>query len=129
VSLGSFGTPIFPLPPPPQIKKGVGHFFSDILSITLVVSGPPISGAVWFAYAKVLWMVLIVPVRVLDSWCMDVGPVSWGLSNPADVRLIVVLLVVVWPLVSNIPIYTGCGIRSVTYDFVINLFWVKFGKF
>jgi hypothetical protein len=38
---------------------------------------------------------------------MDLVPVSWGLLNPAGVRLIVVLLVVVWPIVSDMPIYDG----------------------
>jgi hypothetical protein len=40
-------------------------------------------------------------------WCMGLRPVSWGLSFPAGVRLIVVLLVVVWPVVSDMPIFDG----------------------
>jgi hypothetical protein len=43
VSLGSFGTPLSPLPPEKTHtkNKGVGAGFLDTLSITLVVSGLP----------------------------------------------------------------------------------------
>jgi hypothetical protein len=47
----------------------------------------------------------IVPVRVQDSWCMGLELVSWDLSIPSGVRLVAVLLVVVWPVASNMPIY------------------------
>ena len=105
MSLGSFGTPLSPLPPlPPKKNKkrsggkkktrewGVLLFFflslSDTLSITLVVSGPSIGGVVclWFIPMCHWLMLLIVPVRVQDSRCMGLGPVSWGLSIPAGVR-------------------------------------------
>jgi hypothetical protein len=52
-------------------------------------------------------MLLIVPVRVQDSRCMGLGLVSWDIWIPAGVRRIVVLLEVVWPIVSNMPIYDG----------------------
>jgi hypothetical protein len=52
-------------------------------------------------------MLLIVPVRVQDSRCMGLKSASWDISVPSDVRLLVVLLVVVWPVVSDIPIYDG----------------------
>jgi hypothetical protein len=44
-----------------------------------------------------MMMLLIISVRVQDSWCMGLGSVSWDILVPAGVRLIVVLLVVVWP--------------------------------
>jgi hypothetical protein len=50
---------------------------------------------------------LIVPVIVQDSWCMGLGLVSWDFSSPAGVGLLVVLLVVEWPIVSDMPIYDG----------------------
>jgi hypothetical protein len=50
-------------------------------------------------------MLLIVPVRVQDSRCMGLESVSCNLLTPSGVRLMVVLLVVVWPVVSNMPIY------------------------
>jgi hypothetical protein len=53
-------------------------------------------------------MLLIVPARVQDSRCMGLGSVSWDVWIPAGVRLYsVVLLVVVWPVVSDMPIYDG----------------------
>jgi hypothetical protein len=52
-------------------------------------------------------MLLIVPVRVQDSRCMGLESVSWDLLIPSGVRLMVVLLVVVWPVVSDMPIYDG----------------------
>jgi hypothetical protein len=48
---------------------------------------------------------LIVPVRVQDSRCMGLGSVSWDFLIPSGVRLMVVLLVVVWPVISDMPIY------------------------
>jgi hypothetical protein len=38
---------------------------------------------------------------------MGLGSVSWDLSIPSGVRLMAVLLVVVWPVVSDMPIYDG----------------------
>jgi hypothetical protein len=38
---------------------------------------------------------------------MGLGSVSWDISVPSDVRLLVVLLVVVWPVVSDMPINDG----------------------
>jgi hypothetical protein len=52
-------------------------------------------------------MLLIVPVRVQDSGCMGRGLVSWDFAIPAGVGLLVVLLVVIWPVVSEMPIYDG----------------------
>jgi hypothetical protein len=52
-------------------------------------------------------MLLIVPVRVQDSGCMGLGSVFWDFLIPAGVRLLVVPLVVVWPVVSDMPIYDG----------------------
>jgi hypothetical protein len=52
-------------------------------------------------------MLLIVPVRVQDSRCTGPGSVSWDFTIPASVRLLVVLLIVVWPVVSDMPIYNG----------------------
>jgi hypothetical protein len=53
-------------------------------------------------------MLLIVPVRVQDSWCIGLGSVSWDILVPSGVRVLVVLLVVVvWPVVSDMPIYDG----------------------
>jgi hypothetical protein len=52
-------------------------------------------------------MLLIVSVRVQDSWSMGLGSVSCDILVPAGVRLIVVLLVVVWPVVSEMPVYVG----------------------
>jgi hypothetical protein len=51
-------------------------------------------------------MLLIVPVRVQDSRRIDLGLVSWGLSIPVGTRLLV-LLVVVWPVASDMSIYDG----------------------
>jgi hypothetical protein len=50
-------------------------------------------------------MLLIVSVRVQDSRCMGLESVSWDLLIPSGVRLMVVLLVIVWPVVSDMPIY------------------------
>jgi hypothetical protein len=50
-------------------------------------------------------MLLFVPVRVQDSRCMGLGSVSWDLSIVSGVRLMVVLLLVVWPVVSDMSIY------------------------
>ena len=89
-------------------NKGVGRvlfiYFFDTLSITLVVSGPPIGGVVCLSKCRDV-VFFIVSVRVQDSRCMGLGPVSWGLSIPAGVRCLVVLLVAVWPVVSDMPIY------------------------
>jgi hypothetical protein len=52
-------------------------------------------------------MLLIVPVRVQDSRFMGPRLISWDFTIPAGVRLLVVLLVVVWPVVSDMPIYDG----------------------
>jgi hypothetical protein len=52
-------------------------------------------------------MLLIVPVRVQDSPCMGLGSVSLDLSIPSGVRIMVLLLVVVWPVVSDMPIDDG----------------------
>jgi hypothetical protein len=38
---------------------------------------------------------------------MGLESVSWDILIPSGVRLLVVLLVVVWPIVSNMPIYDG----------------------
>jgi hypothetical protein len=45
-------------------------------------------------------MLFIVPVRVKDSRCMGPRLVSWDFTIPAGVRLLVGVLVVVWPVVS-----------------------------
>jgi hypothetical protein len=112
VSLGSFGTPLFPLPRKKQNKKnhhknkGVGrvlfltHCLSHLLFLVRLL-------AVWFAYKSAVMMLLIVPVRVQDSRCMGPGSVSWDFTIPAGVRLLVVLLVVVWLVVSDMLIYVG----------------------
>jgi hypothetical protein len=63
--------------------------------------------AVWFAYKSAVMMLLIVTVRVQDSWCVGLGSVSWDISVPSNVRLLVELLVVMWPVVSDMPIYDG----------------------
>jgi hypothetical protein len=52
-------------------------------------------------------MLLIVSVRVQDSWCMGLQSVSWDISIPAGVRLLVVILAVLWLIVSDVPIYDG----------------------
>jgi hypothetical protein len=52
-------------------------------------------------------MLLIVPVRVQDSRCMGLRSVSWVTTIPAGVRLLVVILVVMWPVVSDMPVYDG----------------------
>jgi hypothetical protein len=52
-------------------------------------------------------MLLIVPVRMQDSRCMGLGSVSWDFEIPASVGLLVVLLVVMWPIVFDMPIYDG----------------------
>jgi hypothetical protein len=62
---------------------------------------------VWFAYKSAVMVLLIVYVRVEDSRCMGLGLVSWDILVPSGVRLLVVLLVVVWPIVSDMPIYYG----------------------
>jgi hypothetical protein len=59
-------------------------FIFDTLSVTPVVSGPPFGGMVW---------------------TVGPGSVSWDFTIPASVRLLVELLVVVWPVVSDMPIY------------------------
>jgi hypothetical protein len=68
VSLGSFGSPLSPSPRKRFRKKttpknkGVGHvLFFDTLSITLVVSGPPIGGVVCLCQSAM--------VHVVDSSC------------------------------------------------------------
>jgi hypothetical protein len=50
-------------------------------------------------------MLLIVHVTVQDCRCMGLGSVSWDFLIPAYVRLLVLLLVVMWPVVSDMPIY------------------------
>jgi hypothetical protein len=52
-------------------------------------------------------MLLIVPVRVQNSRCMGIRLVAWDFTISAGVRLLVVLLVVMWPVVSDMPIYDG----------------------
>jgi hypothetical protein len=52
-------------------------------------------------------MLLIVFVRVQDSRCMGLRSISWDILIPASVRLLVVILVVIWPVVSNVPIHDG----------------------
>jgi hypothetical protein len=85
-------------------NKGVGrvlfltHCLSHLLFLVRLL-------AVWFAYKSVMMMLLIVPVRVQDSRCMGLGSVSWDISVPSGVGLLVALLVVVWPVVSDVPIY------------------------
>jgi hypothetical protein len=50
-------------------------------------------------------MLLIVPVRVQNSQRMDPESVFWDFKIPASVKVLVVILVVVWPIVSDMPIY------------------------
>jgi hypothetical protein len=52
-------------------------------------------------------MSLIIPVRVQDSRCMGLGSVSWYISISDGVGFLVVLLLVMWPVVSDMPIYDG----------------------
>jgi hypothetical protein len=94
VSLGSFDTPLSPLPPE---KK-------DTLSITLVVSGPPFGGLVCLRKCR---------DDVVDCSCESVGQSVYGLRigflgpfSPFRCKVIV-LLIVVWPVVSDMPIYDG----------------------
>jgi hypothetical protein len=110
VSLVSFGTPLSPLPPKKNTEKsttknkGVGrvlfltHCLSHLLLLVCLL-------AVWFAYKSAVMVLLIVPVRVQDSWCMGPGSVSWDFMIPTGVRLLILLLAVVCPVVSNMPIY------------------------
>jgi hypothetical protein len=87
-------------------NKGVGrvlfltHCPSHLLFLVHLLT-------VWFAYKSAVMMLLIVPGRVQDSRCMGPGLVSWDFTIPASVRLLVVLLVVVWPVVSDMPIYSA----------------------
>jgi hypothetical protein len=112
VSLGSFGIPFSRLPSNKPTKKthkknkGVGHvlFLTHCLSHLLFLVHLL---AVWFAYKSAMMMFLIVPVRVEDSRCMGLGSVFWDISVPSDVRLLVVLLLVMWPVVYDMPIYDG----------------------
>jgi hypothetical protein len=89
-----FGTPLpLPLKNHKNTQKtrgwGVGFFVNPCLSHLLFVV---CLLAVWFAYAKVPWlMLLIVPVRMQVSRCMGLGLVSWDIMIPAGVRLLVVL--------------------------------------
>jgi hypothetical protein len=111
--LGELRNSPFPLPPQKKTpKKGhykdkvVGHLFflthclSHLLFLVRLL-------AVWFAYKSAMMMLLIVSVRVQDSQCMGPGLVSWVFTIPASVRLLVVLLIDVWPVVSDMPIYDG----------------------
>jgi hypothetical protein len=108
VSLGSFGYPLYPLHQKknPTKNKGVGlvlfltHCPSHLLFLVHLL-------AVWFPYKSAVMMLLIVPVRVQDSPCMGLGLVSWDISILSAAGLLVVLLVVVWPFVSDMPIYDG----------------------
>jgi hypothetical protein len=52
-------------------------------------------------------MLSFVPVRVQDSRCMGLRSVSWDFLSPAGLGLLVVLLVVMWPIVPDMPIYDG----------------------
>jgi hypothetical protein len=52
-------------------------------------------------------VLLIVPLRVQDSLCIGLRSVSWDISVSSGVRLLVVILVVMWPVVSDMPIYDG----------------------
>jgi hypothetical protein len=108
--LGEFQYSPFPPAPEkekknPQKNKRVGHVLflihcpSHLLFLVRLL-------AVWFAYKSAV-MMLIVPVRVQDSLSMGLGWVSWDISVPSGVSLLVVLLVVVWPVVSDMPIYDG----------------------
>jgi hypothetical protein len=83
-----------PFPPPPLKKKEIKGVWRVMVRLL----------AVWFARVSAVMMLLIVPVRVQDSRCMSLGLVSWDILILAGVRLLVVLLVVVWPVVSNMPI-------------------------
>jgi hypothetical protein len=74
------------------------HFLSHRLFLVCLLS-------LWFAYKSAVMMLLIVSVRVQDSRCMGPGLVSWDFTIPAGVRLLVVLLVVMSPVVSSMPIY------------------------
>jgi hypothetical protein len=84
--------------------------FSDTLFIALAASGLPIGGVVClYGLSNVLWflllLLLIVPVRKQDSPCMGLGPVSGDFSIPARVGLLRLLIVVMWPVVYDLPIY------------------------
>jgi hypothetical protein len=87
-------------------NKRVGCvFFVDTLYITLVVSSPPIGGMVFLSKCR---------VDVVDCSYESAGQsvygnrlVSWDILIPAGVGLLVLLLVVVWPVVSDMPIYDG----------------------
>jgi hypothetical protein len=68
-------------------NKGVGrvlfltHCISHLLFLVRLL-------AVWFAYKSAVMMLLIVPVRVQDSWCMGPGSVAWDFMILAGVRLL-----------------------------------------
>jgi hypothetical protein len=118
MSLWIFGTPLFPLPTAPEKKnekktpkrtdkkQGAGRvLFFDTLFITLVVSGPPFGGLVCLRKCF---------DDVVDCSCESAGQSVYGPRicflgpfDPFRCKTIVVLLVVVWPVVSDMPIYDG----------------------
>jgi hypothetical protein len=86
VSLGSFGTPFYPLPPKKHKKthknKGVGHvlFLTHCLSHLLFLVHLL---ALWFAYKSAVMMLLIVPVSAGQSvYGPRIG--FLGLYNPCQ---------------------------------------------
>jgi hypothetical protein len=83
-------------------QRSGAYFIFDTLSITLVVSGPPIGDVICLSKCRddvVDWS--------CESRCMGLGSNSWDILITDGVRLLVVLLVVVWPVVSDMPIYDG----------------------
>jgi hypothetical protein len=71
-------------------------------------------------------MLLSVPVKVQDSRCMGLGSVSWDLSIPSGVGLVVVLLLVVWPVVSDMLIYDG--FLDVYVSCMLHVLYIKTGS-
>jgi hypothetical protein len=104
-----------PFPRPPGKKPHKKHkkqgsgacFIFDTLSITLVVSGPPFGSLVCLREYR---------DGVVDCSCESAEQSVYGLQisflghlNPFRCKTFgsIILLVVMWPVVSNMPIYDG----------------------
>jgi hypothetical protein len=109
VSLGSFGTLLSPLPLKKKRKKGGGAFFVSFgtLSITLVFFGVPIASMFCLRKCR---------DDVVDCSCESAGQLLYGprigflgLFDPCRSGTLgcTTSLVVVWPVIFDMPIYDG----------------------
>jgi hypothetical protein len=131
-----WGALVLPFPPCPQKKRhkkkqGAGAcFIFDTLSIILVVSGPPFGGLVCLGKCQ---------DDVIDCSCESAGQSVYGPRigflghfGSSGVRLMVVLLVIVWPVVFDVPIHDGSldlCVFCAFYVLYIHLLYIMYSYF